>query len=136
MYTHPSFTEEEKRQKQNGAGVTSKFRVPRKHLLQHVRCLKSLVTSILIPFLTSTSHRFSLNGWMGLIESLIFFSYPIISKMAPMILQDFETGSRDFNFAENSTDFFIKMIKKLNRKKNSSFVIFEDTVTKEVSLEF
>ena len=56
--------------------------------------------------------------------------------MAPMILRDFETGSRDFNFAENSTDFFIKMIKKLNRKKNSSFVIFEDTVTKEVSLEF
>ena len=53
-----------------------------------------------------------------------------------MILRDFETGSRDFNFAENSTDFFIKMIKKLNRKKNSSFVIFEDTVTKEVSLEF
>ena len=51
--------------------------------------------------------------------------------MAPMILRDF-----DFNFAEKSTDFFIKMIKKLNRKKNSSFVIFEDTVTKEVSLEF
>ena len=50
--------------------------------------------------------------------------------------RDLETRSHDFNFAENSTDFFIKIIKRLNRKKNSSFIIFEDTVTKEVSLEF
>ena len=51
--------------------------------------------------------------------------------MAPMILRDFETGSRDFNFAENSTDFFIKMIRKLNRKKNLASLILKICTVKK-----
>ena len=47
-----------------------------------------------------------------------------------------EAGSRDFCLTSCSTISFIKIIEKLNRKKNSSFVIFEDTIKNEVSLDF
>ena len=71
IQTHPDFSEVIFKMAGFAADIDSKLCEPRKHLKEHDRCLQSLEASIIIPFLTSTSHRFSLNGWMGLIERLI-----------------------------------------------------------------